>query len=117
MQPIIHVPHASTRIPERYRAPFLLSDDALIAEALTSADLWTDALARAAWPNGTIIKAKVSRIVCDVERYADDSMEPMAVQGRGMIYTRTHDGQPLRRSLTGAERQELRTVFYDPHWA
>jgi N-formylglutamate amidohydrolase len=116
MQPIIHVPHASTRIPERYRAPFLLSDDALIAEALTSADLWIDALARAAWPGAEIIKASVSRIVCDVERYADDTKEPMAEQGRGMICTRTHDGRPMRRALNSAERQELKAAIYDPHW-
>ena len=116
MQLVVHVPHASVAIPENYREPFLLTQAALEREAAVSADLHTDTLARAAWPQATIIEASVSRIVCDVERYSDDAREPMASRGRGMIYTATHDGKPLRRPLSAAERALIQRELYARHW-
>lgn len=113
---VIHVPHASTTIPPAVRDQFTLSAQALAAEARLSADLLTDELARAAWPSATIVEAGVSRLVVDVERYADDRDEPMAAVGRGMIYSRTRSGQPLRRDLSAGERAALQAAWYDPHW-
>ncbi len=113
---VIHVPHASTTIPPDVRDQFTLSPPALAAEARLSADLLTDELARAAWPSATIVAAEVSRLVVDVERYADDRLEPMAAVGRGMIYSRTRDGRPLRRDLSAGERAALQAAWYDPHW-
>lgn len=115
-QLVIHVPHASTTIPPDVREQFTLSASALAAEARLSADLLTDELARAAWPSATIVAAEVSRLVIDVERYADDRDEPMAAVGRGMIYARTRSGRPLRRDLTAGERAALQAAWYDPHW-
>jgi N-formylglutamate deformylase len=114
---VIHVPHASLAIPREVRDQFIVSDEDLAAEALASADLHTDLLAREAWPGATIIEAEVSRLVLDVERYPDDAMEVMAGAGRGMIYASRHDGSPLRRPISGAERAALQSRYYDPHWA
>lgn len=114
---IIHVPHASTFIPELYRGTFLLDAESLEKEAYLSADLYTDQLARAAWPGATIIEAPVSRIVCDVERYADDDIETMAKVGRGMTYTHTHMGERMRREFSRAEREAIQQDLYEPHWA
>lgn len=116
MEFVVHVPHSSIDIPEAYREPFLLSEDELQREAAVSADLHTDALAQAAWPEASVVAAPVSRIVCDVERYSDDAEEPMAARGRGMTYTATHDGKALRRQLTFAERVAIQRELYDPHW-
>ena len=113
---IIHVPHAATLIPGDLIDQYLLDTEALFNEAHESADLYTDHLARQAWPGATIIKADVCRIVVDVERYSDDSLETMAAVGRGMIYTKTHDGKPLRKSLSSNARSELQTNHYDSHW-
>lgn len=113
---VIHVPHASTTIPPESRDQFTLSARALAAEARLSADLLTNELARAAWPDAVIVAAEVSRLVVDVERYADDGLEPMAAVGRGMIYTRTRSGRPLRRDLPAGERAVLKRAWYDPHW-
>ena len=63
---VIHVPHASTAIPENVRAEFIVSRQDVEAEALTSADLYTNEIARQAWPNAQIIEAEVSRIVVAV---------------------------------------------------
>ena len=60
--------------------------------------------------------AQVSRLVVDVERYADDGQEVMAQFGRGMIYTHTHDGIRMRRDLSDREREQLKVRWYDSHW-
>jgi N-formylglutamate amidohydrolase len=113
---LIHVPHASVFIPSAVRGQFLLDDAALMREAAASADLHTDALATAAWPRASIVTARVSRIVIDVERFEDDRAEEMARVGRGMIYTHTHAGWRMRRALSADERAELHKTYYTPHW-
>ena len=113
---IIHVPHSSISIPEEYRDQFTLTNDQLLKEACISADLHTDIIAKTAWPGATIIAAEFSRLLVDVERYADDDLEAMASVGRGMIYTHTHDGIDMRRPLKNNERKVLHENFYIPHW-
>ena len=116
MQTIIHVPHASTVIPTEVRNQFLLGDVDLNYEAIESADLYTDRLAKEAWPMAEIICAEVSRLVVDVERFPVDDDEIMAKHGRGMIYMSTHLGAPLRRQLFENEKSYLRERWYDVHW-
>ncbi len=113
---VVHVPHAATRIPSEVLDQFILDPEALASEAQESADLFTELLAQQAWPSATIVAAAVSRIVVDVERYADDSMETMAAVGRGMIYSNTHDGKPLRKPVSASQRAALQSEYYDPHW-
>ena len=117
MNPLIHVPHASIEIPSDVRSQFLLADSELLREAIESADLFTDALAREAWPKAQIICFNVSRLVVDVERYPEDSVELMSKYGRGMIYMSTHLGAPLRRTLSENEKYELKRNWYETHWA
>ena len=57
---VIHIPHASTLIPPNARGQFMLDDEALVAEAVESADLWTDLLAREVWPEAIHVEARVS---------------------------------------------------------
>ena len=82
---IVHVPHASTFIAIEVMDQFLLSPNELAEEAMTSADLYTDILAKAAWPNAQILTAAVSRVVIDVERYSNDAEEIMAKYGRYIL--------------------------------
>ena len=113
---LIHVPHASTHIPENLRKDFIVEDDLIDRESSISADLYTEQLARQAWPMATIIEAKISRIVLDVERYEDDSKEIMSKFGRGIIYTRSHDGKKIRAAVSQKKRQKLIDQYYTPHW-
>lgn len=113
---VIHVPHASTTMPPGFADQFRLSDKEIEAEAHISSDLYTDLLAEAVWPDATHIVAPVSRIVCDVERYAEDADEVMARVGRGMIYTHTHQGAVMRRALSFEERRSIHQEIYQPHW-
>ena len=113
---IIHVPHASTFIPDEYNNQYILSSESLKKEAAISADLYTDILAREAWPNAEIIAAEFSRLLVDVERYDDDELEEMASVGRGMIYKNAHDGTIIRRDISIGERNVLYERYYKPHW-
>lgn len=54
----------------------------------------------------------VSRLLVDTERFPNDVDEPMARRGMGAVYTRTHDGRPLK---SDAQREELMHEFYQPH--
>lgn len=113
--PVVHVPHASTTIPDDVWQEFLVSRASVAAEAITSADLYTDEMARQAWPQAKIIQAQVSRIVVDVERYEDDSKEEMAAVGRGALYTHDHNQIEIRKRPSG-RREELLAQYYWPHW-
>jgi N-formylglutamate deformylase len=116
MIPIVfHVPHWSTRIPKSYRAQMLLSDAALERELLAMTDAFTHEFARLRGRDHVRrVKARVSRLLCDVERYRSDEMEGMSAVGMGAVYTRTSDRQPLR---SGDERlrEHILRRYYDPH--
>lgn len=113
---VIHVPHGATHLPDAYRAQFGIPDDALQAEIHASADLHTDELAQEVWPQAEIVRARVSRVLLDVERYADDTQEGMSRVGRGVIYTHDRFGRSLQRKVSPTDRTHLLKHFYHPHW-
>lgn len=110
---IVHIPHSSVEIPPDIPGSLLLTDAELKRELLVMTDLYTDEvpldlnLAR-------VIKASVSRLVVDVERFRQDDDELMAKMGMGAVYTKTHDGRDLR-AFTEESREEILTHYYDPH--
>ncbi len=112
-----HVPHAATTIPAAVRAGLLLDDAALEAELLRMTDRHTDRLF--AWVRdlgGSLFINRVSRLVVDPERFADDDAEPMAAVGQGAVYTRTSLGTPLRAE-DPVERARLMARWYVPYHA
>jgi N-formylglutamate amidohydrolase len=111
----LHVPHDSTCIPSSVRGQFLLNDAELNAELLRMTDHWTLDLFAQAVPEHQIVRAEVSRLVVDVERFDDDSQEIMAALGMGAIYQRSAQGPALRRLLRPDERQSLMNTWYWPH--
>jgi N-formylglutamate deformylase len=110
---ILHIPHSSAVIPEDLRDQFVLSDGALAAELLLMTDAFTDELFASA--EATTVRFPVSRLVLDVERFADDAREPMSSAGMGMIYNRTAAGKKLRRALQPQERRSLVSLYYETH--
>jgi N-formylglutamate amidohydrolase len=113
MSLILHIPHASLRIPD-YSA-FLLPRDAVDAEALHLTDLYTDELFLPS-PGDVVIQADFSRVYCDVERFKSDALEPMSKFGMGATYVRCDDGRALRR-LTPKQREQILWNYYEPHHA
>lgn len=103
---ILHIPHSST---DTLGKEFLCDID-IELERMT--DIYTDKLFD--YPGATKIVFSVSRLICDVERFEDDSMEEMASKGMGVCYITNSFGEPLRNVLE-AERSEIIEKYYRPH--
>jgi N-formylglutamate deformylase len=97
---VLHVPHASTHVPDDARSGIVLDDAGLAAELLASTDHHTEALVggldRRADGRVRTHVHRVSRLVVDPERFLDPSREATESVGRGAVYTRGHDGRVLR---------------------
>ena len=112
---ILHIPHSSTLIPEEYRHQFVLGDEELGSEQLKVTDHFTDELFTGLLSSSNKVVANVSRLLVDVERFANDDQESMARKGVGCIYQSTSSGMVLRNELTEKVRQELLEKYYYPH--
>ena len=112
---VVNIPHSSTLIPEKYAQNILLSREELQRELFISTDYDTDKMLEAS-PRLKLHIAEVSRLVCDTERFLDDSLEAMAALGRGAVYTKTSGGESLR-NLTDAQRDEIIERYYIPYHA
>ena len=109
-QLILHIPHASTHIPNR--KGYLVSNEVLNAELQKLTDWYTDELFNNATDKAVI--APFSRVFCDVERFTDDSLEPMAKYGMGVLYEKTDEGKPMRH-VSAALRFEVVEKCYKVH--
>lgn len=112
---VLHIPHASRYVPDDVRKTILLSDDELDLELLLLTDHFTDRLFDCSSPIGASIVYPVSRLVADPERFENDSDEPMASRGMGVIYIRTSDNRVLREAPSAQERERLIGTYYEPH--
>jgi N-formylglutamate amidohydrolase len=110
---ILHIPHSSRVIPDNVRDQIILSDRELDAELDHMTDAYTDELFHL--EHAVQVIHPISRLIVDVERFPNDSDEPMAQKGMGMIYRRTSDGKRLRRDLTPDEIEYLKAEYYNPH--
>lgn len=113
----MHIPHSSTVIPGDVRDTLVLDDAPLRKELLRLTDAYTDELFAPDLATAIPVEFGVSRLVVDPERFADDTLEPMASRGMGAVYTATADGAPLRAAVTTSGRAELLSRFYEPHHA
>ncbi|MDA2961513.1 MAG: N-formylglutamate amidohydrolase [Actinomycetota bacterium] len=109
---VIHVPHSSTYIPKDFLDQFISTSDRLevIHEALVDHD--TDTMAASL---GRVIAFPYSRLLVDVERFIDDSVEEMAEFGMGAFYSVDHELQQMRREITAQERNALFKLYVAHH--
>ena len=108
---ILHIPHASLRIPDY--GHYLLPPEEVDAEAIYLTDLYTDQLFLPA-QGDAVIQVDFCRVYCDVERFDHDALEPMSKFGMGATYVRCDDGRTLR-GLTPTERNTIMQTSYHPH--
>jgi N-formylglutamate amidohydrolase len=80
-------------------------------------DAFTDSLFPTTPFEADRVVFRVSRLICDVERFPEDADEPMAARGMGAVYVAMSDGSPLRRNLSPSERARIMRQWYDPHHA
>jgi N-formylglutamate amidohydrolase len=114
---VLHVPHDSLVVPDSVRSQFLLDDSELKVELDRMTDHHTLALFADQTSEAQVVRAPVSRLVVDVERFARDEDEPMAARGMGAVYSLTCHLLPLRRPLVAEERGKLMQDYYHPHHA
>ncbi len=115
---IAHVPHASTAIPPDVRPEIVLSDDELADELLRLTDWYTDELfAGLAELGATLFVNDLSRFVFDPERFLDDSTEPMAARGQGVVYWLGTRSQLLREASTELRDRHVNERYRPYHVA
>ena len=109
---ILHIPHASTYIPEDCFPKDSKEYQILSQDHPYMVDWYVDQLFDCGL--GTAIIAPVSRMVCDTERFLDDSQEPMSRIGMGVCYQTTHD---LKHhiTITATHRSYIVETYYKPH--
>lgn len=113
---VLHAPHSSIIIPEKFRSDFVLNKTELQHEAQWMADLWTDELFPLNDERFWIQQSRVSRLVVDVERFSDETMEGMTQYGMAAVYTKTSAGDALK-NLTLEKKELYLDTFYQPYHA
>ncbi len=104
---ILNIPHVSTFFPDKdgYRLDLVDNEVSLLTDLHADKIFYEEGI--------TNIIAETSRIYCDVERL-EDSIEPMAKFGMGIIYTKTDDGQELRQ-ISNIKKLEIINQYYNPY--
>lgn len=112
---IKHIPHSSLGFPREYTDELLeqiYGEDYLIQNYKLT-DLFIDQLFKDI--KGIEIKARYSRLYCDVERYIDDDKEPMSKLGQGYIYTKNiFNGKDYNRQLIN-DTESITNYYYEHH--
>lgn len=109
---ILNIPHSSTLIPKEYLQLFTTSSDQVNEELRCMTDWYVDDLFKSYL--GETVKARVSRLVCDMERFEDDKMEPMSKKGMGVCYTKDHCGNEFKVVSTD-HKEEILSKYYKPY--
>ena len=112
---VLHVPHDAVDVPEDVRRQFSIDDEELQRELCAMTDHHTHELFVGDHPEHLVIRAPVSRLVVDMERFEDDAQEVMAARGLGVLYRCTSRLTPLRHDLSSDERESLLRRYYRPH--
>lgn len=113
---ILHIPHASTYIPDDVNSQFSIDQAALDRELNQMTDHFTDWIVEPLkLPSTQKVIAPVSRLVVDMERFVNDELEIMAKIGMGVIYERGSQQQRIRHSTTKQQRENLLDQLYTPH--
>lgn len=109
---LIHIPHSSYFIPNKYKHLFWLKEDELFQEQIKMTDSFTNELFNIKEIYKLIFP--VSRLVCDVERFRNEKDEEMTKQGMWVCYTKTSDLKPLK-AVNNKHKQEILKLYYDKH--
>ncbi len=120
---LVEVPHAGLAIPDEVRPELAAPPEGLLRDA----DIYVDKLyANAAREGASLLVARASRYVVDLNRSADDvdlqtvpdHPSPRSVQPRGVVWRLATDGRPLlRRPLRYEDFQRRLARFHTPYHA
>ena len=108
---LFHIPHTSLKVPKLFYKGLLISKDEFRKYNLKMSDIYVDYLFK--YIKGKRIKAKYSRMFCDVEKFKDDNIEFMSKYGQGVIYTHTYDGTLFHQD--DDEYKKIVHKYYDKY--
>ena len=112
-QLILNIPHASSFIPkEDLESVFLVHGKDLKKELLNMTDWYTDELFMHGI--GKEVVAKVSRLVCDTERFSHDDQESMSEKGMGFCYRCGYNSEEIK-DFSMNYQDEVLWRYYAPH--
>ncbi len=109
---ILHIPHSSREIPDKYRGLFY-APERIEEELEAVTDILTDELFDLPYPKAVF---PWSRLVCDVERFREPEQEAMTACGMWVCYSRDSQGRPLKR-LEEEYVEDMLCNYYDKHHA
>ncbi len=115
---LCHVPHSAIEVPARWRDEIVLSDSELRRELVAMTDHFTDSLfvPPTLKAGGAAFVNRISRLVCDPERFEEDEREEMSRKGMGAVYMRTSDGRALRApSYPPRNREDVLRELFRPY--
>lgn len=110
---VIHIPHASKLIPDACRDQFSIGEKELNLEMVKLTDHFTDSMTEGL--QAVKVVFPYSRLLVNVERFADDDLEPMSQLGMGVIYENGHKLKKIRRTLTDDEKIKLFDLYWNYH--
>lgn len=106
---LIHIPHSSTYIPNKYKKTALITQEELNSENLFMCDHKVEELL---YDKSKALIFSYSRLYCDVERFKDEN-ELMNKYGMGYIYTKTSDGKEMFNP--SLEHKKIVDNIYEKH--
>lgn len=107
---ILHIPHSASKIP--IKDGYVLADKILENEILKLTDWHTENLYNSTETERIVFE--YSRIFCDPERFSDDSLEPMAKAGMGVLYEKTDENE-IMRIISLELREKILNEYYFKH--
>ena len=109
---LIHIPHSSLDCPNIFYERILIDKKKINDENIFVSDYLIDKFVP--FDCNNVIKFDFSRLFCDVERFKDDSLEPMSKFGMGVIYEKDHNGKKIIR-LDDNYRDLVIGRYYDTY--
>lgn len=109
---ILHIPHSSRKLPNEFFSVCTLTKKELNFYLNKMTDNFTYELFGK--NSHKKVAAKFSRLYCDVERFCQESKEPMEKLGMGMIYTKTFDGKNLSIP-TEKYKEKIKKQYYEKY--
>lgn len=111
---LLNVPHSSVKIPKEFKKSFILNKKDLRLEKKSMADLYTKELFSDLLKKYDSIVMDVSRLVVDIERFADEKKETMSKVGMSATYTKSQHGDKMR-DLSLEDKKNLLDKIYWPY--
>ncbi|MBR6779039.1 MAG: N-formylglutamate amidohydrolase [Clostridia bacterium] len=110
---LLHIPHFATKVPKFFWKDVCVKKEIINQFINDITDTDTNKLFGA--NKYEKIQFGFSRVFCDVEKFADDSVETMSKFGMGVVYNKTNHGVQFRQVNEDYKQYILDNYYYPYH--